>query len=50
MLKDQIDYYTELRKKGGSAGVMEQWKQQREELKEKFRDMKCRQTYGSKID
>jgi len=50
MLKDQIDHYTELRKKGGSAGVMEQWKQQREKLKEKFRDMECRQTYGSNID
>jgi hypothetical protein len=50
MLKDQIDHYTELRKKGASAGVMEQWKQQREKLKEKFRDMECRKTYGSNID
>ncbi|MBT8071722.1 MAG: hypothetical protein KJO80_14910 [Gammaproteobacteria bacterium] len=48
-IQAQIDYYTELRKKGGSAQKMEHWKQQRDEWNRRFSDEKCRKPYGKKV-
>lgn len=40
-LKDQVDYYTELRRKGGSARRMEYWRDQRREYQEEYDKLKC---------
>ena len=47
-IQDKIYYYNDLRKKGGSAERMEEWKREREIYKDKFRDNHCRK-YGKKI-
>jgi hypothetical protein len=40
-LKARIDQYTELRKTGGTAAEMEQWKRARAEYEEQFRSIGC---------
>ena len=47
-LQNRIEEYDRLRKKGGKARQMEQWKQEREKLKDEFRDGNCRQ-WGKQI-
>lgn len=37
----EIEYYTQLRRAGGSAAQMERWKQQRAEYEEQFRENRC---------
>ena len=46
--KDKIDYYTDLRRKGGSASRMESWRSTRREYKEKYNDYEC-DGWGRKI-
>ena len=41
-LKDRIERYTALRRKGGSASKMEGWKKQLRRAEEKFREQGCR--------
>ena len=41
-IKDRIERYTVLRRKGGSAGQMQQWKQQLRISEEQFRRLDCR--------
>ncbi len=40
-LKDQITYYDDLRRRGGSGYEMEYWKKQRRKAKDKFQDNNC---------
>jgi len=40
-LQKQIDYYTQLRKQGGSIMDMEQWKRARTEYESQFRGLGC---------
>ena len=40
-LHDRVEYYTDLRRSGGSARKMESWKQQRDRYKEKYSDYHC---------
>ena len=40
-IKDRIDHYTDLRRRGGSARKMEVWKQKRKDYEEKFSDNDC---------
>ena len=47
-LKERIDYYTELRRAGGSATHMEVWKQGRETAANTFRTYHCSK-YGKKL-
>lgn len=42
-VSDKIRYYSSLRKLGGSAKKMENWKQQRKKYKEKFTNRNCKQ-------
>ena len=42
-LKDRVDRYTVLRRKGGSAGKMEGWKKQLRKAEAKFREEGCHQ-------
>ncbi|KAA1194089.1 hypothetical protein F0M18_01200 [Pseudohalioglobus sediminis] len=44
--QDKIDYYTDLRRKGGSVRDLESWKQARAEYEEKFKDAGCRKHAG----
>lgn len=46
--QNKIDYYSNLRKKGGRAQQMESWKQARAVYEDKFQTNKCRK-YGKKI-
>ncbi len=46
--QNQIDYYSALRKKGGSVQQMEFWKQARREYEEKFDKNGCRK-YGREV-
>ncbi len=48
-IQKQINYYSDLRKRGGSAEQMEQWKQQREKYKEDFDRGNCKQ-WGKQLD
>jgi hypothetical protein len=41
-LKDRIERYTALRRKGGSTRQMEGWKKQLRSAEEQFRDKDCR--------
>ena len=47
-LKDRIEQYDALRKRGASAQQMESWKRSREDLKDKFRRNHCRK-WGSEL-
>jgi hypothetical protein len=47
-LKAKIDYYTDLRRGGGTALRMESWKQQRSVYEEKFREYACHK-YGKDL-
>lgn len=40
-MKDRVDHYTVLRRKGGSAGKMEGWKKQLRKAEAKFREEGC---------
>lgn len=44
----KIDYYTALRRNGGSAKTMEKWKQKRNNYKNRYSDKNCKQ-WGSKL-
>ena len=46
--QEKINYYTKLRKAGGSVRQMESWKRQRGEYEEKFRRSRC-QKYGKQV-
>ena len=39
-LKDRIEHYDQLRRKGGAQ--MDNWKRARRDLEKQFRDLKCR--------
>jgi outer membrane lipoprotein-sorting protein len=41
-IKDRIERYTGLRRKGGSAGQMQQWKEQLRANEDQFRRMDCK--------
>ncbi len=41
-LKDRIERYTALRRKGGSTSKMESWRKQLRRAEEKFREQRCR--------
>jgi hypothetical protein len=41
-LKQEIERYDQLRKRGGSAQEMERWRQSRDDLKRDFKDGKCK--------
>jgi hypothetical protein len=41
-VKDRIERYTGLRRRGGSAGQMQQWKEQLRASEEQFRRMECK--------
>ncbi len=41
-IQEQIEYYDNLRKRGGSAQQMESWKQTRERYKAQFREGDCK--------
>ncbi len=41
-IKDRIERYTGLRRRGGSAGQMQQWKEQLRASEEQFRRMECK--------
>lgn len=41
-LKDRVERYTALRRKGSSASKMEGWKKQLRSAEEKFREKGCR--------
>lgn len=47
-LNEQIEYFTKLRKGGGSARQMERWKVQRREYEDEFRIKHCHK-YGRKL-
>jgi len=47
-IQDKIDYYTEKKKKGGSAKQMNLWHIEREKYRDQFRDYHCRK-YGKQI-
>jgi hypothetical protein len=40
-INDRIERYTVLRRKGGSAGQMQQWKEQLRASEDQFRRMDC---------
>ncbi|MDZ7784230.1 MAG: hypothetical protein U5K56_15265 [Halioglobus sp.] len=40
-LKERIDHYTSLRRMGGSASQMNEWKKQRRRAEKQFRDKGC---------
>ena len=42
-IKDRIDYYTRLRRSGGSSKTMEDWKQKRDHYKNKYSEKHCNQ-------
>ncbi len=44
-LRDEIEHYSSLRRKGGSASQMERWKQERKKLEEKYKEGGCKK-YG----
>jgi hypothetical protein len=48
-IQKQIDYYTDLRKRGGSAQEMEHWKQQREKYKDDFDQGNCKK-WGKQLN
>lgn len=39
--KDRIDYYSDLRREGGSAREMERWRTERRKISEEFRAYDC---------
>jgi hypothetical protein len=41
-LKDRIEHYDQLRRKGGSGPQMDSWKRTRRDLEKQFRDLGCR--------
>lgn len=41
-IKDRIERYTSLRRKGGSASQMQAWKEQLRSSDEQFRRLECR--------
>ena len=41
-IKDRIERYTGLRRKGGSAGQMQQWKEQMRASEDQFRRTDCK--------
>jgi hypothetical protein len=41
-IKDRIERHTGLRRKGGSAGQMQQWKEQLRANEDQFRRMDCK--------
>ena len=41
-VKDRIERYTSLRRKGGSASRMQQWKEQLRASEEQFRRLECK--------
>jgi len=47
-LQEQIDYYTKVRRSGGSALQMERWRQQRAEYEDEFRVNRCLK-YGKRL-
>ena len=47
--QDRIDHYSLLRKRGGRAKQMENWRQSRATYEEKFRDNKCHR-YGKQLN
>jgi len=40
-LQERIEYYTQLRKQGGSASQMESWKKSRRKYEDEFREGDC---------
>jgi hypothetical protein len=40
-LKDKIEHYDQLRRKGGKGGQMDSWKRARRDLEKAFRDQQC---------
>tara|TARA_B100001540_G_scaffold296839_1_gene298888 strand:- start:8381 stop:8629 length:249 start_codon:yes stop_codon:yes gene_type:complete len=47
-LKERIERYTALRRKGGSASRMEGWKKQLRKAEARFRELDCR-AYGREL-
>lgn len=41
-LKDRIERYTSMRRKGGSASQMQQWKEQIRASEQQFRRLECK--------
>ena len=41
-IKDRMERYTVLRRKGGSAGQMQKWKEQQRAGDDQFRRMECK--------
>ncbi|WP_422139055.1 hypothetical protein [Endozoicomonas sp. ALC020] len=46
--KDDIKHYTDLRRRGGRAKIMEDWKRARTKLENKFRAYEC-DGWGKKL-
>jgi hypothetical protein len=46
--RDRIERYTAQRRRGGSAGQMQQWKEQLRASEEQFRRLECK-THRSKL-
>ena len=40
-VKNKIQYYTDLRRSGGSSKTMENWKQSRDRYKDEYSDLSC---------
>ena len=48
-LKNNIERYEGLRKKGGSNNQMKHWRKQGRENEEKFKHFSCRKKYGKNL-
>jgi hypothetical protein len=44
--KDKIEHYTNLRRSGGSARIMEAWKRKRDHYKDLFSEQNCNKWRG----
>jgi len=45
-IQDKIEYYTDLRRSGGSARTMENWKRKRNYYEDKFGNQNCKKWNG----
>jgi hypothetical protein len=41
IIKDKIEYYTDMRRGGGSSSQMRSWQAQRNDYKQRYRDENC---------
>jgi hypothetical protein len=47
-IREDIEKYSELRRQGGSAMDMEEWKREKRKLEEQFRELDCK-AYGDAV-